>query len=230
MLAQNLIRRTLFSDEGRETLAALPAPDAFSGRSALVREDCARFDFRDPRGRLQEAGCLSALRELERAGGIVPPPPGPGSGVGRIDGLVALRVDEEADRRRFNEMMRREHPHGAVVHVGRQLRYLIGSEHGWLGGCLFAASALALQPRDRRIGWDAGRREAHLDRVVGLSRFLVRPGTGCRNLASKALSLCLRAMAGDYAARYGVVSLINSSGSGCFFPDCSVDGVTGKSV
>ena len=76
MLAQNLIRRTLFSDEGRETLAALPAPDAFSGRSALVREVCARFDFRDPRGRLQEAGCLSALRELERAGGIVLPPAG----------------------------------------------------------------------------------------------------------------------------------------------------------
>ena len=73
MLAQNLIRRTLFSDEGRETLAALPAADAFSGRSALVREVCARFDFRDPRGRLQEAGCLSALRELERAGGIVLP-------------------------------------------------------------------------------------------------------------------------------------------------------------
>ena len=105
-------------------------------------------------------------------------------------------------------MMRREHPQGAVVHVGRQLRYLIGSEHGWLGGCLFAASALALQPRDRWIGWDAGRREAHLDRVVGLSRFLVRPGTGCRNLASKALSLCLRAMAGDYAARYGVAPLL----------------------
>ena len=229
MLAQNLIRRTLFSDEGRETLAALPAPDVFSGRSALVREVCARFDFRDPRGRLQEAGCLSALRELERAGGIALPPPGPGSGVGRtaqglaepvpaavdvpdrvdrIDGLVALRVDEEADRRRFNEMMRREHPQGAVVHVGRQLRYLIGSEHGWLGGCLFAASALALQPRDRWIGWDAGRREAHLDRVVGLSRFLIRPGTGCRNLASKALSLCLRAMAGDYAARYGVAPLL----------------------
>jgi len=41
-----------------------------------------------------------------------------------------------------------EHPHGAVLHVGAQLRYLIESEHGVLGALGFAASALALAARD----------------------------------------------------------------------------------
>ena len=61
-------------------------------------------------------------------------------------------VDEESERRIFNEMLQHEHPDGAVLSVGRQIRYLIGSEHGWLGGLHFVASALTLKPRDRWIG------------------------------------------------------------------------------
>jgi hypothetical protein len=36
--------------------------------------------------------------------------------------------------------------------VGRQLRDLIRSEHGWLGGLGFAASALTVRDRDQWIG------------------------------------------------------------------------------
>ena len=48
-----------------------------------------------------------------------------------------------------------DHPQGAGPLVGRQLRYLIGSQHGWLGGFGFAAAALQLADRDAWIGWDA---------------------------------------------------------------------------
>ena len=44
--------------------------------------------------------------------------------------------------------MRREHPRGAVRHVGAQMRYLLVSEHGVLGALGFAAAALALAARD----------------------------------------------------------------------------------
>ena len=45
-------------------------------------------------------------------------------------------------------------PQGAGVMVGAQMRYLIGSEHGWLGGLGFGASAIRLGDRDQWIGWD----------------------------------------------------------------------------
>ena len=42
----------------------------------------------------------------------------------------------------WNELMIEEHPQRAGPLVGRQLRYLIDSHHGWLGGFGFAAPAL----------------------------------------------------------------------------------------
>jgi hypothetical protein len=86
--------------------------------------------------------------------------------------------------------------------VGRQVRYLISSEHGWLGGFGFAAPALQLGARDRWIGWDGEQRRAHLHGVVGLSRFLIRPQVECRNLASRLLSMSLKQLVEDFQRRY----------------------------
>ncbi len=82
------------------------------------------------------------------------------------------------------------------------MRYLIISDHGILGAAVFAASALALRERDQWIGWDRDTRLRHLHRIVGLSRYLVRPAVHCQNLASKALSLCLRRLPADFQQRY----------------------------
>jgi hypothetical protein len=87
--------------------------------------------------------------------------------------------------------------------VGRQLHYLVHSAHGWLGGLAFAAAALQLHARDRWIGWTVDERRAYLDRVVGLSRLLIRPGVRCKNLASHVLGLALARLAADFEARYG---------------------------
>ncbi len=96
-----------------------------------------------------------------------------------------------------------EHPQGAGPLVGRQLRYLIGSHHGWLGGFGFAAAALQLADRDTWIGWDAEQRRAHLHCVVGMSRFLLRPSVPCRNLASKVLSMSLATLPDDFERQFG---------------------------
>lgn len=99
--------------------------------------------------------------------------------------------------------MEHEHPQGAGPLVGRQMWYLLWSEHGWLGAIGVAASALHLAARDRWIGWDAATRLDHLHRVVGLSRFLIRPDVRCRNLASHVLGQLLRRLRADFCARYG---------------------------
>ena len=103
--------------------------------------------------------------------------------------------------------MLREHPLGDGPLVGRQLRYLIGSRHGWLGGFGFAAAALQLGDRDQWVGWDREQQQAHLHRVIGMSRFLIRPSVNCRNLASKVLSMSLARLAVDFEQRLSIQAL-----------------------
>ena len=99
--------------------------------------------------------------------------------------------------------MAHEHPRGAGPFVGHQLRYLVASAHGWLGGVGFAASARRLKARDAWVGWDDARRRAHLHRVVGLCRMLIRPDVACRNLASHVLGRAVRAVGEDFERLYG---------------------------
>jgi hypothetical protein len=170
--------------------------------------------------------CLKALRELEgqghfrlpprqldivahwrvrRLAGPVPEPEGVAAAAGEVRGLhlVLVRPDDDTAMRTWNELIAREHPQGERRLVGRQLRYLVASEHGWLGAIGFSASALRLEARDRWIGWTSEQRRRHQDRVVNLSRFLIRPSVRCRNLASHVLGGCLRRVGRDFETRYG---------------------------
>ena len=113
-----------------------------------------------------------------------------------------MLVETGEQRRVWNTLMAYEHPRGAGP-LGPQLRYLVDSVHGWLGGVGFAASARRLRARDAWVGWDDTGRRAHLHRVLGLCRLLVRPGVACRNLASHVLGRVVRAVGDDCERRYG---------------------------
>ncbi len=221
MEAQTQVKRTLV--QALDRVRGLLASTGFPHRTAVAEAVCTAFGFTDARGAPQRGSCLKALRELEAAGALTLPPPVRRSGpktprrlgapvpvptavpavVEDVQGLRLERVTTAAQRRLWNELMAREHPRGAGPLVGRQLRYLIGSAHGWLGGLGFAAAALQLAPRDRWIGWTVAQRRQHLHRVVGLSRFLIRPAVRCQNLASRVLRLALGLLPGDFQARYG---------------------------
>ncbi len=223
------IRQTLFSDRGRGVLAALPAAEHFAGRMAMARHVCQHFDFVDHSGGLRLSSCMAALQELETTGAIRLPPAGRTTGITRRPRMTAapvpapVAVPERADlvhnlhlepvtdrarARLLARLMHDEHPQGAVQHAGRQLRYLIGSDHGWLGGFVFASPALRLRARERWLGWTEAERKASLSRVVGMSRFLIRKDVACGNLASRALGLCRRRLATDFEARYKVRPLL----------------------
>lgn len=187
---------------------------------------CQEFGFRNSKGRLQDTSCLAALRALENEGHFdlpprrssivsqrqprrlsepVPEPQDVPETVGEIQRLrlVLVNSDDDVAMRTWNELIVGEHPQGARPLVGRQLKYLVSSEHGYLGAVGFSASALRLEARDRWIGWTPEQRWAHQDRVVNLSRFLIRPCVSCRNLASHVLGACLRRVAKDFEERYG---------------------------
>ena len=223
MDVQHQIRRQLTHPESVRRIVGLLAAGDIPHRTALAERLCADFGFLDPCGRPQVATCMSALRALEGSGQIelparrtsggtcvrkrrpatVAPPRDVPAEVGQVRGLMLVPVANRAHREIWQGLMEYEHPRGAGPLVGRQLRYLLWSDHGWLGAIGIAASALHLAARDRWIGWDAEMRRAHGHRVVGLSRFLIRPEVRCRNLASHVLGRLLRCLAADFAARYG---------------------------
>lgn len=221
MTTQHEVKRTL--REQIETVRGWLNQWGEKSRTAVADEVCVRMKFLDARGRGQRGTCLKALRELEAEGrcklpaprrrasarsprrmaAALPPPLGVPRSVELLGGLRLHLVRAEADYRKWNEVILREHPLGARPLVGRQVRYLIESEHGCLGALGFAASALRLRDRDRWIGWDDALRRAYLDRVVCLSRFLIRPGVECANLASRVLALVEAALPADFECLYG---------------------------
>lgn len=230
-IQQNQIHQTLSLPHSVEYVRKLLESDQFSHRTALALEVCEHLNFYDLKGKPQQSGCLKALRNLEKKGYFIlpkvtgaarrktprrcerpiPQPNNVPNNINEIRNLWLCLVRSEWDMRKWNEMMINEHPQKAGPLVGRQLRYLIYSDHGLLGGIGFASAALQLADRDKWIGWNAEQRGKHLHYVVGMSRFLIRPSVSCKNLASKVLSMSLEQMANDFEERYGYRPLLVES-------------------
>jgi hypothetical protein len=218
MNTQNQIKRTLSQPDAIEYVSGLLKVKQFDSRKELADFLCERFKFHDARNEAQRGGCIKALRELEEAGHFTLPiargKTGPNTPkrlnkpvadaervpekAGDVCGLGLIQVSSEEQMRIWNEMMIREHPRGHGPLVGRQIRYLVGSEHGWLGALGFAAPALKLAERDRWIGWNVEQRRDYLHTVVNMSRFLIRPSVHCANLASRLLSMVVKKLPDDF--------------------------------
>ena len=235
MNKQNQIKRTLSQPASIAHIQSRLESSGNMNRTQLAEEFCDHFHFRDPLGNTQVAGCLKALRRLEEQGHFTLPQSsqstakfGQAPGQKRLAEPVPLPevLPESADQiarlelipvntgqqmRTWNELMIRDHPQGERPLVGRQLRYLVKSEQGWLGGVGFSAAALHLEARDQWVGWDTEKRQENLHSVVGMTRFLIRDGVNCKNLASKVLGMAVRALPKDFEARYGYPPLLLES-------------------
>ena len=168
MEALTPIRKTLSRPDNLARPDNLLSTGDYSSRQQVANLVCTQFDFHDPLGRPRLSSCNAALSQLQAAGHVVlptrekrgargrprgldepvPDPVGVPESVDQIADLHLCRVVDDAQQRLWNELMAREHPQASVFHAGAQVRYLIGSEHGWLGGLGFSASAYALKDRD----------------------------------------------------------------------------------
>ena len=225
MEVQNQVGRSLRGNLARvRVVLDSAASQGVTSLGQIADRVCEAFNLRDGRGRWQRASCRKALGVLRARGDIALPAPRhhraeghrprvlahtvapahdvPGT-LGAVRELALVRVETHAQRLVWNTLMAHEHPRGAGPFVGPQVRYLVGSAHGWLGAVGFAASARRLHARDTWMGWDDVQRCAHLHRVVGLCRFLIRPGVVCRNLASHVLGRAARALCEDFERLYG---------------------------
>jgi len=227
MKTQQTIQERLASPEVVSKIRDWLKSNKHKSRLALAEHLCKELALKDPRGQLRLAGVQKALRVLEakgywrlaklrgvygkswqprRVGGPVTPPHGVPARVEQVKGLELVEVSSEDDElfRVWNELMLTEHPLRDCRLVGWQLRYLIGSAHGWLGGMGFGSCALRLGVRDQWIGWDEPTRKGFQERLINMTRFLIRPKVRCENLASRVLSLCRDRLGRDYFNRYGI--------------------------
>lgn len=197
-------------------------------RRELLEQFCRAVDWRDAKGRWSISSANVALRKLEKQGKVQLPPMLSRTKGQRTRGLFddgqalpplcklpakgpvagwGLRlVQDERDplHRIWNGLMVREHPLGRSPLVGAQLRYLVECDLGIVGAFGFGPAAFHLQCRDQWIGWSVQARNQNRGQVIGLSRFLIRPGICRPNLASECYGLILPQVALDWEQRYGV--------------------------
>lgn len=206
-------------------LSSRSASDNPPPRHRLVKDFCQIINWRNRKGELCVSSANIALNRLEKQGLVRLTPPqrcGPRAQVRKLRddqqalpsvpklsearsiSLQLIRGQDDPDHLLWNRLIIREHPLGARPMVGYQLRYLIRCPEGIVGAFGVGPPAFHLDCRDTWIGWDSQTRKANLFKVIGLSRFLIRPGIRCRNLASHAYSLLLKRVAHDWQERYAI--------------------------
>jgi hypothetical protein len=208
-------------------LAEMIAAEPKIRRNSLAGEVCMHLNWYSHNGRPSLSSARVALRKLERRGllrlptakahvtrphrlrssGQALPPVGKvPRRVDEVRGLYLYLISGQHDplHSLWNDLIIQQHPRGDAPLVGAQLRYLIGSDHGWLGALGFGPAAFVLGARDQWIGWSTAARLKHLCEVVGLSRLLIRKEVRCTNLVSKVWSLVVALLADDWHSRYGI--------------------------
>ena len=226
MKKQNQIKITLSKPENIKRIIELQQIHEFKNRAQLAKTICKKFNFIDLKGDLQESSCLTALKRLEKQHHITLPilkikstktrkartlcrlekavelPINVPEKAGEIQGLELILVKDKQQLRIWNELMISEHPIKTANLVGRQLRYLIHSKHGYLGGIGFASAALRMGDREKWISWDKSQRESYLQYVLNMTRFLIRPSVKCKNLASMTLGMSMSRISDDFFTKY----------------------------
>lgn len=204
-------------------------PDAPS-RHAMLKEFCRLTHWVDRKGRACLSSANVGIARLEKNGWVKFPPAAPMKARSsprqlRDDGLplpplpklpksveliedLHLRLitdDRDPHHGLWNRLISREHPLRGAPLVGAQLRYLIFAGEEVIGAFGFGPASFYLSGRDSWIGWDALAREQNRAKVLGLSRFLIRPGLQCANLATCCYGRVLQRVRADWEQRYGIV-------------------------
>lgn len=193
-------------------------------RSRIAERIAKKFKWLDITGKPKLMGARKALLQLHRNGQIELPPPRNRNGNGKplkavdidfppeipIEGskrdIMGLRLDQVVslgESRLFNALVSKYHYLGYKPLPGAQIRYLIHSDQGMIGGISFGASAWKVADRDRWIGWNRQARERKLFLIMNNTRFLILPWVKVKNLASHILSVSIKKLVRDIPNKYG---------------------------
>ncbi len=210
-----------------ERITARTEATELPSRKELLQEFCRSTQWRNRKGHLCLSSANVCLKRLEQQKLVRLPPPAhrapraatrklfddgkplpslptlPRS-VEQIPDLRVRLIADDTEHRIWNRLIGRLHPLKGAPLVGTQLRYLIWAGAEIVGAFGFGPASFYLSCRDCWIGWDAQAREQNRHRVIGLSRFLIRPELHCANLASRCYRLVLQQVREDWFERYGI--------------------------
>lgn len=197
-------------------------------RTALSRQLCERWNWRNGAGRLKDMAARTLLLKLQARGLIELPPARSRAARSRVQAppmiqaqllpevmpieqsLESLRpvslerVELLALRRRVGQLLARYHYRGFNGAVGENVQYLARDHRGReLAVMVFGAAAWKVAVRDQFIGWSVSQRQQHLSGVANQQRFLILPWVRVPYLASHLLTLATGGLAADWQARYG---------------------------
>jgi hypothetical protein len=117
---------------------------------------------------------------------------------------LEVRLILPGERTPWNKLVRQHHYLKNAQLVGEQLRYVVTNAKGaWLALLGWSAAALHLKARDQSIEWSDRQREGRLHLLAQNSRFVIlAQRQQFPNLASRALSLCLKGLSQDWQEQY----------------------------
>ena len=115
---------------------------------------------------------------------------------------VEVRLVQEGEAGRWNQLMAEHHYLGFRTLVGESLKYVATCDDRWVALLGWGTAAFKCAPRDRWIGWPAERPWDRLKYIANNQRFLVLPGVQRPNLASKVLALTTRRLSRDWQLIY----------------------------
>lgn len=193
------------------------------GRTAISRILCEHWDWRQRNGFLKDRACRVLLLTLERKGLLsLPPPKNHGGGIPRRRIVCDIDIDTSpieaplshfqrltftmvrfgAEEKLWDYLVHCYHYLGRSSIVGAYLKYLAYLD-GRPVACLgWGSAAWKVACRDHFIGWDPPTREAHLDKVVNNTRFLILPWVHVPNLASRLLAKNTKLLVRDWSHYY----------------------------
>ena len=124
--------------------------------------------------------------------------------VDRVKGIRLELVTTPEQIKIWNTLLKYDHYLGPRMFFGRQNRYLVVSDHGYLGAAGFSCASKSSRPRDEFIGWTLSQRRSLLVRVaLCMCRLCIRRSVLCRSLATKVVSMSLESLRKDFPAKYG---------------------------
>lgn len=128
------------------------------------------------------------------------------------DGSLEVRVLQEEERDRFDQLLKEHHYLGQTPPVGDFLCQVVCRQGQWVGLLVWGPAALKLKDREAWIGWNPAQQSERLKLVVQNRRYLLLHQKGREpNLASQALAAACRQLPGQWGERFGYQPLIAES-------------------
>lgn len=121
---------------------------------------------------------------------------------------LTLRTLENDEFKQADEFFEREHYLGPVKRSGKGLLQVIEHQGQAVALLDWGPAALKLADRDQWIGWNARQRADRRDLIVQNRRFLVLQAARLPNLASRCLSMALKAVPLQWQQAHGYKPLL----------------------